>query len=389
MNENDRFPRDLAGEPDAGELRTVWTTLDRARPSGRDAGASSAAAQDRTDAAWDALSARLGLGGVAADGAEEAGRSEGGGTSDAGARPGRHGLSLVQGGERGAGAVDGASADGAPGRAASAEGAVPAHVRRAPTAEVRSGGRSNARPAAWWRAAAAVAVLLGGTAVWQAVPVTVTAPAGGQATAMLPDGSEVLLNAGSTLKHRRGFAALPGVPAASRTVTLEGEGFFDVSQDGRAFAVVAGGARVTVLGTRFNVRARGVEGGVPVVRVDVEEGRVRVTAATSGAETELGAGEGVRVVPDAPVLAPEPVAPSRIGSWRSGGLTVTDEPLTVVAAELGARFGVTVSLADGVNGSARVSAYYPSVAGLESLLADLATQQNLRVRRTADGWELF
>ena len=60
-----------------------------------------------------------------------------------------------------------------------------------------------------------------------------------------------------------------------------------------------------------------------------------------------------------------------------------------MVAELGLRFDVEVTLAESVDGSARVSAYYPLLTGVESVLGDLATQQNLRIRRTADGWELF
>jgi ferric-dicitrate binding protein FerR (iron transport regulator) len=70
-------------------------------------------------------------------------------------------------------------------------------------------------------------------------------------------------------------------------------------------------------------------------------------------------------------------------------LTVTDEPLSAVVTELGLRFGVEVTLAGSVDGSVRVSAYYPLLRGIDSVLGDIAMQQNLRTRRTADGWELF
>jgi len=365
MNETDRFPQELAIEPDVDELRTVWSALERVRTPGGTVGAEALASADRTDEAWSALQSRLGLsqvnGGAATAGPGSVGSS-------------RPRLTLV-GGAPATEVVSGVelSSD---------------HDVR--IEDVRAGRAQAGARHAWWRAAAAVALLLGGTAVWQSVPVSISAPAGERIAAGLPDGTEVMLNAGSTLTHRRGFTLLPGVWASSRTVTLDGEAFFDVTTDGRGFEVVAGAARVTVLGTRFNVRARGSADGVaPVVRVDVEEGRVRVTAVASGAGTELVAGQGVRVLADAPALEPETIAPARIGSWRTGGLTVTDEPLSGVAAELSARFGVEVSLAEGVNGAARVSAYYPAVGGLESLLSDLATQQNLRVRRVAGGWELF
>jgi transmembrane sensor len=241
--------------------------------------------------------------------------------------------------------------------------------------------------AGWLRVAAVVAVLLGGATLWYQIPVTHSAPAGERVAVTLPDGSDVQLNAGSVLRHRRGFTVLPGVAAGVRSVRLNGEAFFDVEPAGRPFEVEAGEARVTVLGTRFNVRAR--TGFDASVRVEVAEGRVRVAAAAAVRAVELGAGQSVRVSPSSETLVPESVPVDRIASWRSGGLTVSEEPLADVVNELGVRFGVNVSLAASVDGSVRVTAYYPLVTGVESVLTDLATQQDLRVRRTADGWELF
>lgn len=323
--ENHRFPEALSHEPDAEELEAVWTALEVAHDA-------APVSSERTDAAWSALSASLGL--------------EGGGTSTSSTTPGTVGQS------RG--------------------GALPS----APPARTP-----------WLRVAAAVAVLIGGLAVWQQIPVTHEAPVGQRMAVTLPDGSSVELNAGSTLSLRRGFALVPGVPQGSRVVRLDGEAFFDVTSGERPFQVVAGSARITVLGTRFNVRARSGLGVPPVVRVDVEEGRVRV--AGDDAETELGAGESVRVEAGAGELTPSRVPADRIAPWRNGGLTVSDETLAAVVREVGLRFGTNVALAPDVDGSVRVTAFYPLLTGIETVLRDLATQQNLRVRQTSLGWELF
>lgn len=318
-HENDRFPRALVDEPDANELEAVWSALEPARID-------AFVSPERTDAAWDALSGKLGLG--------EAEASD-----------------------------------------------VEASDPRAPSSSL------TAARVGWLRVAAILAVVLGGAAVWQQMPVTHVAADGERVAVTLPDGSDVQLNAGSTLRHRRGFSVLPGIVAGVRSVRLDGEAFFDVEPAERPFEVEAGETRVTVLGTRFNVRAR-TRLNAPV-RVDVAEGRVRVTASPALGAVELGAGQSVRVSADSDGLVPEPISVDRIGSWRSGGLSVSEEPLADVVSELGVRFGVNVSLAESVDGSVRVTAYYPLVTGVESVLTDLATQQDLQVRRTADGWELF
>lgn len=266
-------------------------------------------------------------------------------------------------------------------------GATKAPVIESDTANHPASSSPAATRTGWLRVAAVAAVVLGGAAVWQQVPVTHVAPAGERVAVTLPDGSDVQLNAGSILRHRRGFALLPGLSAGARSVRLDGEAFFDVEPGERPFEVEAGEARVTVLGTRFNVRARAGLGAP--VRVEVAEGRVRVEAAPTDGAVELGAGQSVRVMPGSNALVSEPIPVDRIASWRSGGLSVSEEPLAEVVVELGVRFGVDVSLASSVDGSVRVTAYYPLVTGVESVLTDLATQQNLQVRRTADGWELF
>ena len=88
-------------------------------------------------------------------------------------------------------------------------------------------------------------------------------------------------------------------------------------------------------------------------------------------------------------LERDAVEPGRIASWRNGGLTMVDESLSTILAELGLRFGVRIELSNPSAGAARLNVYYPALDSLESVLADLATQQDLRYRRTNDGWELF
>lgn len=239
------------------------------------------------------------------------------------------------------------------------------------------------------RAAAIAALALGGTGAWYAVPVTHAAGPGERLTLALPDGSEVQLNAGSTLSHRRGFRLLPGLPASSRSVRLDGEGFFRVEPGVRPFVVAAGEASIRVLGTRFNVRARQPgPRGAEDVRVEVEEGRVEVWGGGDRALL-LGAGQAARVSTGSGVLEREEIQPDRIASWRDGGLTMVDASLAGVLRELGLRFGVEITLSDVNAGDARLNVYYPALESLESVLADLATQQNLRYRRTSEGWELF
>ena len=79
---------------------------------------------------------------------------------------------------------------------------------------------------------------------------TCSAPYGSTATTLLPDGSRVTLNAGSTLRYSSRFST------NDRRVELQGEGYFDVARrDGARFTVHTDGYDVEVRGTRFYVSA--------------------------------------------------------------------------------------------------------------------------------------
>lgn len=246
------------------------------------------------------------------------------------------------------------------------------------------------RPATWRRAvpaalAATLAVAVG-FGVWSARPVTITAPAGAQEVVTLPDGSVAELNAGSTLSFGGGFRTRLGLAAASRDVRLDGEAFFTVEHQTRPFVVATTEARVTVLGTRFLVRARGddAEG----TRVAVESGRVRVAAAGDGAAIELGAGEGTVVGPGA--RAPQPAAivgVERLTVWRRGGLAFVDQPLDAIVRELERRYAVEIRLVNVPVGDERIT-YYAGRPSVETVLADLCTPRGLRFTRTSRGFAI-
>lgn len=84
----------------------------------------------------------------------------------------------------------------------------------------------------------------------------------------LPDGSTVLLNAGSELSYGESFGK------ENRDVVLKGEAFFDVKHDPeRTFVVHSGSIATSVLGTAFNVKSYP---GHHEVVVTVVRGKVRV-----------------------------------------------------------------------------------------------------------------
>lgn len=84
----------------------------------------------------------------------------------------------------------------------------------------------------------------------QTVFTSVAAPKGAQSQIELPDGTQVRLNAGSSLRYASTFGQ------EDRNLTLVGEAYFDViTNKTLPFTVRSGDLKIQVLGTRFNVRA--------------------------------------------------------------------------------------------------------------------------------------
>ncbi len=79
---------------------------------------------------------------------------------------------------------------------------------------------------------------------------TITTPRGGEYRVVLPDGSRVWLDAGSSLKFPTEFNG------KNREVVLAGQGYFEAFKDPmHPFIVTAGKMQVRVLGTSFNIMA--------------------------------------------------------------------------------------------------------------------------------------
>ncbi|WEK20215.1 MAG: FecR family protein [Candidatus Pedobacter colombiensis] len=99
---------------------------------------------------------------------------------------------------------------------------------------------------------------------------TVNTPRGGQYRIVLPDGTQVWLNAASVLKFPSSFALLK-----ERKVELIGEAYFEVTKDkNKPFIVKSKGQEVQVLGTHFNINCYTDEASIKTTLI---EGSVMVS----------------------------------------------------------------------------------------------------------------
>lgn len=142
----------------------------------------------------------------------------------------------------------------------------------------------------------------------------------------LPDGSEVFLNADSKIAFSRtGWES-------NRSVTLEGEAFFQVKK-GSTFTVASDAGRVTVLGTSFNVNTR-----PSLFEVSCFTGKVKV--ASDGGEVMLTKGEFTRKENN--TLTPAASFDDQLATWRNGEFYFERKPLGMVIDELERQFDVSI-----------------------------------------------
>ena len=143
---------------------------------------------------------------------------------------------------------------------------------------------------------------------------TITTPKGGKYKLILPDGTKVWLNAGSSLRFPVAFAG------KSRKVYLQGEGYFEVSKNPlMPFYVNAGNSLVEVLGTHFNVNAYEDEDAVSTTLL---EGKVKVdksgTTGTTPIAVILKPGEQADLSKNGRITTSRDVNIDEVVAWKEG-----------------------------------------------------------------------
>ena len=210
----------------------------------------------------------------------------------------------------------------------------------------------------WYRYAAAASVILvfglGGLFA-KLYEVDVVAMNGEHVTKQLPDGSEVVLNAGSGLSYH------PYWWWAKRVVVFEGEGFFSVEK-GRSFSVVSSNGTTSVLGTSFNINSR--EDSYEVLCLT---GSVRVSNAAGKVElapNEIAFSEsGGR--PEKSVIGNK----DEVFGWLQNKFFFTATSMKEVMREVEFQYGVAIKFSDDYLGQMEYSGYFDKTENVEEVLS--------------------
>lgn len=190
----------------------------------------------------------------------------------------------------------------------------------------------------------------------------------------LPDGSVVNLNSRTQM-------AVHFVRGQRQVVLSTGEAMFSVQHDpSRPFVVEAGRGRVTVTGTRFDVRRDPTQ-----TLIAVESGTVKVNGADgNGDSVVLTAGLGSRVDASGHVAAASAVNTAAIVAWRSGKLVFNDAPLSEVVQEVSRYRQQPLVVAAGKAASLRLTSVFKT-DDTDALLRALPSILPVSVRTLADG----
>lgn len=204
--------------------------------------------------------------------------------------------------------------------------------------------------------------------------VEVEAPLGAQTRLRLPDGTLVVLNAGSRLVYPQDF----GID--NRKVELSGEGYFEVERNEKLpFHVQTPSLSVRVLGTRFNFRDY----------PDDEEAVVSLLEGKVALGNRLRAEAEMILLPDEQVtldkaeghMKKKSVKIKNVLEWTSGQLFFDETPLPEVAKILERSYDVHITFA---TDSLRNFRFYGSFVRGEQGIKDIlqALEKTGKVRYT-------
>nr|WP_068891549.1 FecR domain-containing protein [Pedobacter panaciterrae] len=233
-------------------------------------------------------------------------------------------------------------------------------------AHIQKEEKSNVGRKIHWLAYAASILIIGSMSLWwykhssykadTAVAYTeVINPEGQQSKILLPDSSVIYLAGGSKIKYRKNFSG------NKRSVSLEGEAFFEVMHGKKPFMIQSGEIATVVLGTSFNVRAFASD---HKVTVTVNSGKVGVMKTVRGKNhliKYLTPNEQIEINTITGLYAFDTANAADVSAWIKNHFVFYDVPIREVMASLEHRYGVRIEFIEPEIGNSRVTAKFKNM----------------------------
>lgn len=257
---------------------------------------------------------------------------------------------------------------------------------KAEAKEVVSFGKSMQRAMRKWSVAATAIIILAGLAwVWyddtdQTQVATVTGNMQISKSTdrseyqylLLPDSTEVWLNAASTLEFPKSF------DKNRREVVLKGEAFFDVKHaDKMPFIIYTGDVSTEVLGTAFNIKAYP---DMEKITVSVKRGKVKVNYAKKQVAL-LTVGQQISINQKSMLVSEKNVKESEAAAWQEGKLVYDDYMISDIILDLERVYNEKVSVEVGGVETLRISTSFKRDQGIEKALEVLCKLTDTELER--------
>lgn len=176
---------------------------------------------------------------------------------------------------------------------------------------------------------------------------------------VLPDSSEIWLNAGTTFKYPRTFTE------KERLVYLDGEAYFTVKKDAaRPFIVKASQISVKVLGTRFNVKSYPSE---ERITTTLTSGKVEVNTPLQPPKI-LRPNEQLTYNRKTSHISIAAIPATDTDSWVTGKLIFTNASLPEIEQTLERRYNVVIDNRIPLSGTTRYTVRFLQNEDLEQVL---------------------
>ncbi len=164
---------------------------------------------------------------------------------------------------------------------------------------------------------------------------TITTPRGGQYHLILSDGTQVWLNAASSINYPAAFTG------KSREVSVTGEAYFEVVHNSEApFVVHTKGISVKDLGTQFNINAYDDE---PAIKTTLVEGSVKLSTVHSPLSIVLNPGERAVVNKQGTIDKETDVDLEHTVAWKNNLFIFSGDDIQTVMRQLSRWYQVEVA----------------------------------------------
>ncbi|RKR80362.1 FecR family protein [Mucilaginibacter gracilis] len=182
---------------------------------------------------------------------------------------------------------------------------------------------------------------------------TMTTPVGGEYRLTLADGTQVWLNAASSIKYPTAFKE------SERKVEITGEVYFEVAHDAaKPFLVITGKQTVEVLGTHFNINAYPDES---TVKTTLLTGSIRISSV--GKVALLKPGEQSQVNERGGITKLDHANIEEAVSWKNGYFRFNNENIRSVMHKLSRWYDVDIKY----DGAVSDEGYYGTISKYKTI----------------------